>query len=224
MLHPSNGDEDEDLHHQENKRCRADRAARRTFGSAVEVGALPCPRTAVHDAVPLNRPVGKVEDFVADGDAEDAKAQHDENETNQNGMVELLRPEIVDVEGKQRENKRVEQAKRFVGKRVVAVALRIGHEHQNKRDDRCQNKRVHPNERPREAPLSLEKNEKARSEEKTHDADDAEQQQVVSHNIEHIADESCECAVHVESPVRQGLEIFLSSYYSATGWEGVSYS
>ena len=125
MLHPSNGDEDEDLHRQENKRCRADRAACGAFGSAVEVGALPCPRPAVHDAVPLNRPVGKVEDFVADGDAEDAKAQHHENETKQNGVVELLRPEIVDVQRKQRENKRVEQSKRFVGKRVVAVALRI---------------------------------------------------------------------------------------------------
>ena len=99
MLHPSNGDEDEDLHHQENKRCRADRAARRAFRSAVEVGALPCPRPAVHDTVPLNRPVGEVEDFVAECDAEDAKAQHDKNETEQNGMVELLRPEIVDVQG-----------------------------------------------------------------------------------------------------------------------------
>ena len=49
MLHPSNGDEDEDLHRQENKRCRANGAASRNFRSAVEVGALPCPRTAVDD-------------------------------------------------------------------------------------------------------------------------------------------------------------------------------
>ena len=224
MPHPSNGDEDEDLHHQENKRCRANRAARRAFGSAVQVGALPCPRPAVHDTVPLNRLVGEVEDFVAECDAEDAKAQHDKNETEQNGMVELLRPEIVDVQGKQREYKRIEQAKCFVGKRVVAVTLRIGHEDQDERDDRCQEKRVHPHEQSREALLSLEKNEKARSEQKTHDADDTEQQYVVSHDIEHIADESCERPVHGKMTGRQEFEVFLSSYDNATDWEGVSCS
>ena len=82
---------------------------------------MPSPHCTRH--VPLNRLVGEVEDFVAECDAEDAKAQHDKNETEQNGMVELLRPEIVDVQGKQREYKRIEQAKCFVGKRVVAVTF-----------------------------------------------------------------------------------------------------
>ena len=196
MPHPSNGDEDEDLNHQENKRCRANRAARRAFGSAVEVGALPCPRPAVHDTVPLNRLVGKVEDFVAECDAEDAQAQHDKNETKQNGMVELLHPEIVDVQGKQREYKRIEQAKRFVGKRVVAVALRIGHEDQDERDERCQDKCVHPHERSREALLSLEKNEKARSEQKTDGAHDGEEQRMIGEQIEHVANEPRQSPVH----------------------------
>ena len=101
--------------------------------------------------------------------------------------------------------------------------LRIGHEDQDERDDRCQDKRT-PTRTVAEALLSLEKNEKARSEQKTHDADDTEQQYVVSHDIEHIADESCERPVHGKMTGRQEFEVFLSSYDNATDWEGVSCS
>ena len=97
-------------------------------------------------------------------------------------MVELLRPEIVDVQGKQREYKRIEQAKRLVPLQLCGLATKT-------KTSVMIGARTNPHERSREA-LLFEKNEKARSEQKTHDADDTEQQYVVSHDIEHIADES----------------------------------
>ena len=126
----TNRNQNDDLNHQEEIQDRVSGVTGRIHRAVVDVGALPCSRPAVDDAVPLDRLVGEVEDLVADGESEDARAERHEDEAELEGVIEMLCPEIMDVKRNQREEERIEHTKRIVRQRVVAVALWNGHENQ----------------------------------------------------------------------------------------------
>ena len=91
-LEHANENKDDDLDHQEEQRHPANDLPSRDFRGAVEVGALPCSRSAVDDAVPLGRLVGEVEDVVANGEAEHPKAQTGEDEAREERVIETVGP------------------------------------------------------------------------------------------------------------------------------------
>ena len=126
----TDGDQGNDLNHHEEIQGRVSGVTGRIHRAVIDVGALPCSRPAVDDAVPLDRLVGEVEDFVADGEGEDPGAERHEDEAELEGVIEMLCPKIMDVKRNQREEERIEHTKRIVRQRVVAVALWNGHENQ----------------------------------------------------------------------------------------------
>ena len=101
-LEHANENQNDDLGYQEEQRHPANDLPCRDFRGAVEVGALPCSRSAVDDAVPLGRLVGKVEDVVANGEAEHPEAQSGEDEGHEERVIETVGSCVVDVERNER--------------------------------------------------------------------------------------------------------------------------